>query len=194
MKRCPVCGKDKSEFEMRPIVNVEELAMGDAVSDVDSKEDVGGAKLHVVCRACWLALLESRSKEEIVELLETIAGILFEVARVQIRVPQMSEVIEKFKKMPMIPSPSVPQIQPLTYPQPQIAPGGWGTGVSDGSSMPLGGGQWQNGTRIDLSSGGNSSTANLAEQFGNLMFGEDFHLGPNWTEGDNDAGEPVSSE
>lgn len=184
MKRCPVCGKDRSEFEMRPIVNVEELAMGDAVSDASSKEDVGGAKLHVVCRSCWLALLESRTKEEVVDLLETISGILFEVARRQAEHKWPDGfVLEKAEVPPAV------RIQPM----PNIYPTGhiW---VDPYMVMP-GGGQWTNGTRIDpLSQGGScSNSLNLAEQFGNLMFGEDFHLGPNWTEGDNDGGEPVSS-
>jgi len=186
MKRCPVCGKDKAEFEMRPIVNVEELAMGDAVSDASSKEDVGGAKLHVVCRQCWLALLESRSKEEVVELLETISGILFEVAKAKAKAA-FSPIIEK---MPMIGTP--------TFPQPQIAPlGGHGTWIDPG--QPLAGDQWSgvsSGTRIDLSQSGTlqaSNTLNLAEQFGNLMFGEDFHLGPNWATGGDDGGDDNSS-
>jgi len=201
VKRCPVCGKDKSEFEMRPIVNAEELAMGDAVSDGDSKEDVGGAKLHVVCRSCWLALLETRSKEEIVELLETISGILFEIARAQAQAPSMSEIIEKAQKMPMVPSPSQP-LQPHIYPT--FPSGGlpwWGTGSGSDQFLPKDG-QWANGTKVDLHSGSSTGnlrahncTTNLAEQFGTLMFGEDYHLGVDWAvEGDDDAGEPVPSE
>lgn len=188
MKRCPVCGKDKSEFEMRPIVNVEELAMGDAVSDVDSKEDVGGAKLHVVCRSCWLALLESRSKEEVVELLETISGILFEVAKAKAK-QQWSDFAPVIEKAGPVPTSPGIQIQPL---------GGQGTWI-DPNPLTVGGeGWWSNGTRVDLSQSGtigmNTSnlTLNLAEQFGNLMFGEDFHLGKNWTEGGDDGGNDPS--
>jgi len=79
MIKCPVCGKQKSAFQMRPIVNIEELRVGAAMSDQPTEQEVAGQKVDVVCRDCWMQILNSRSKEEVIEILETICGVLMEV-------------------------------------------------------------------------------------------------------------------
>lgn len=78
MIKCPVCGKQKSAFQMRPIVNIEELKVGAAMSDQPTEQEVAGQKVDVVCRDCWMQILESRTKEEVIEILETICGVLLE--------------------------------------------------------------------------------------------------------------------
>jgi len=168
VKKCPVCGKDRSEFEMRPLVNVEELAVGDAMSDQDSKQDVGGARVHVVCRSCWLALLDGKSKAEVMELLETICGILFEVAKARDErakgfiYGEPAVLIEKMQQFPQL----VPAIgvQPFN-PCPTVFPPN-STGcisVSSGTGATL----------DSVSSNRGNNIQDLAVQWRDTMFGED---------------------
>lgn len=87
MTKCVLCGKARAENEMRPLINVDELAVGNALSEADEQEgveavrEVGGATLQVVCRPCWHAILESKEKGDVIEMLETLCGLLFEVER-----------------------------------------------------------------------------------------------------------------
>jgi hypothetical protein len=64
---------------MRPIVNIEELKMGAAMTEQPTKQKMAGAEVDVICRDCWITLLNNRSKEEIIEILETICGLMMEV-------------------------------------------------------------------------------------------------------------------
>lgn len=128
MMKCPVCGKSKSAFEMRPIVNIEELKVGAAMSEEKTEQDVAGAKVDVVCRDCWMALLKNRSKEEVIEIMETICGILMEADnRMKERTPSFDfrEILEKQG----VSSPGV-QIQPMPLIQP------YGGGSTGGISVP----------------------------------------------------------
>jgi hypothetical protein len=79
--KCPVCQKDKADCEFRPLINVKELSVGNALSEQDSGRDVGGAKLQMVCRNCWQAILDSKEKSEVIEIMETLAGLLLEIDR-----------------------------------------------------------------------------------------------------------------
>jgi len=87
MKRCVLCGNQRAEFEMRPLVNVKELALGNQLSeadkapDVEAERKVGDSVLQIVCRACWLGILDSKDKATVVEMFETICGLLFEMER-----------------------------------------------------------------------------------------------------------------
>lgn len=167
MKKCPVCSKDKSEFEMRPLVNVEELDVGDVMSERDTKEDVGGAKLHVVCRSCWLTVLKDKSKDEIMELLETICGLLLEVGKAKKESWggasfEPSILIEKATKYPFVP-PSAPIGVPnISFP---------GNG-----DFLIGNGTTGSNLLLDSSSRTVSSNQinmpNLAVQWGHVMFGD----------------------
>jgi hypothetical protein len=171
MKKCPVCGKDKSEFEMRPLVNVEELAVGDAMSDQDSKQDVGGAKVHVVCRSCWLALLDGKSKAEIMELLETICGILFEVARERREKGLWAEPAVLIEKMSTFPHPIMPMLA-VSPCCPTLIPFPGSTGdiqISDGTHR----GNFLINNISESGVGNNMSIRNLAAQWGDMMFESD---------------------
>jgi hypothetical protein len=79
--KCPVCQKQKSEYEMRPLINVAELQVGAELSGEKSEKDIGGTKVDVVCRSCWEAILKTKSKEEVIEMFETLCGLLFEMEK-----------------------------------------------------------------------------------------------------------------
>jgi hypothetical protein len=118
MMKCPVCGKSKSAYEMRPIVNIEELKVGAAMSEEKSEQDVAGARVDVVCRDCWLSLLKNRTKEEVIEILETICGALMEADHRMKEPRAFDGIIEKDNnlfggKVTLVPC-AVPQ--PLTLP------------------------------------------------------------------------------
>lgn len=87
MKRCVLCGNQRAEFEMRPLVNVKELALGNQLSeadkapDVEAERKVGDSVLQIVCRSCWLEILNTKDKATILEMFETICGLLFEMDR-----------------------------------------------------------------------------------------------------------------
>lgn len=87
MVTCVLCGKQRAEFEMRPLVNLDELKVGNALAEpdkaagVESEREVGGSKLQIVCRSCWHAILESKDKAAVIEMMETLCGLLFEVDR-----------------------------------------------------------------------------------------------------------------
>lgn len=151
MMKCPVCNKSKSAFEMRPIVNVEELKVGAAMSEEKTEQEVAGTKVDVVCRDCWMTLLKNRSKEEVIEIMETICGILMEAdSRMkQHRNPfELADIIEKQYpiggtggKIYSVPCGS-PQTPPQTLPNavPWPMPGGGGLTVWGGTgtaSTPL---------------------------------------------------------
>ena len=117
MTKCVLCGKDRAENEMRPLINIDELAVGNMLSEADEQDgveaerEVGGATLQVVCRSCWHAILESKEKGDVIEMLETLCGLLFEVER------RRTEEREK---------------------QIRSAPGGWGsTAPTGGGAIPL---------------------------------------------------------
>ncbi len=164
MLKCPVCGKDKTEMEMRPLINVAELKAGNILSDQKSEREVNGAKLQMVCRPCWGAILASKTQEEVVEILETICGLLLEVERRRVQeraslVPSgMEEIVEKAKRVsPLFPTPTFPPMYP-SVPQPndwdqQKYPyiGDIPPGLIPGTSTPY----WQIGTsgsKINMSS------------------------------------------
>lgn len=148
MLKCPLCQKDKTEYEMRPLINVDELKVGNNLSDQKSEREVGGAKLQMVCRGCWAHILENKTLPEVIEILETMCGLLLELDRrraeslvmtTQLRTPFTTEDIEKmipkinrFGKAPAIlPGPPV-EITPMVpggYP-------GWGDNTSDPNSTP----------------------------------------------------------
>jgi len=78
-----MCGKDRSELEMRPLVNVDELKAGNIIGDCkdEGEREIGDGLVNVVCRSCWLDLLGTKTKDEIIEIFETICGLLFEIDR-----------------------------------------------------------------------------------------------------------------
>jgi len=78
-----MCSKDRSELEMRPLVNVDELKAGNIIGDCkdEGEREIGDGLVNVVCRSCWLELLNTKSKDEIIEIFETICGLLFEIDR-----------------------------------------------------------------------------------------------------------------
>ena len=78
-----MCGKDRSELEMRPLVNVAELKAGNIIGDCkdEGEREIGDGLVNVVCRSCWLDLLATKSKSEVIEIFETICGLLFEIDR-----------------------------------------------------------------------------------------------------------------
>lgn len=114
MTKCQLCGKDKTEYEMRPLINVAELKMGEAMTEEKSEREIGGAKLQIVCRGCWQHILENKEKGEVIEMMETLCGLLFEVDRKQHErnAALMGEIIEKVanpvRKITMIPAKSQP--------------------------------------------------------------------------------------
>ena len=83
MTNCVMCGKSRSELEMRPLVNVEELKAGNIIGECkeEGEREIGDAPVNVVCRYCWLDLLNTKSKAEVIEIFETICGLLFEIDR-----------------------------------------------------------------------------------------------------------------
>jgi hypothetical protein len=106
---CPVCHKNKADCEFRPLINVKELSVGDALSEQDSGRDIGGAKLQMVCRNCWQAILDSKEKSEVIEIMETLAGLLLEIDRrrkEEAKRPSF-EIIEKSRPF-TFPSPGYP--------------------------------------------------------------------------------------
>lgn len=120
MTKCPVCDKPKSEYEMRPLINVEELKVADQMSEQSSEREVGGAKLQMVCRACWAHILSGKTHAEVVEMMETLAGLLLELDR-RAKTPPMPQPVpadsgfganaeEWLEKM---------RRTPITYPQPK---------------------------------------------------------------------------
>jgi hypothetical protein len=175
--KCPVCGKSKSAFEMRPIVNVDELKVGAAMSEEKSEQDVAGAKVDVVCRDCWMALLKERSKEEVIEILETICGVLMEADnRMKERTPSFDfrEIIEKHG----VSSPGV-QIQPMPLIQPYG--GGGPGGISVPPNTPIHIQPW-NGTNFTKWEGGAShvtmgSPGNVTISNGFKTWYDSFHKG-----------------
>jgi len=104
MLKCPVCGKQKTLLEMRPLINVKELAMGNELSEQDGEREVGGAKLQMVCRNCWSAILETKEKEEVIEILETLSALLIEIDRrnrEQAHLPSLvGQIVEKDIQLP----------------------------------------------------------------------------------------------
>jgi hypothetical protein len=78
-----MCGKSRSELEMRPLVNVDELKAGNIIGECkeEGEREIGGGQVNVVCRHCWLDLLGTKTREEIIEIFETICGLLFEIDR-----------------------------------------------------------------------------------------------------------------
>ena len=112
MTKCQLCGKDKTEYEMRPLINVAELKMGEAMTEEKSEREIGGAKLQIVCRGCWQHILENKEKGEVIEMMETLCGLLFEIDRKQHErnAALMGEIIEKaanpIRRITMIPSPN----------------------------------------------------------------------------------------
>ena len=99
--KCPVCQKDKTEMEFRPLINVDELKVGNSLSDQKSEREVGGAKLQMVCRNCWQHILQNKTPDEIIEMLETICGLLLEMDRRRATTPQLSPAFtsEDIEKM-----------------------------------------------------------------------------------------------
>jgi hypothetical protein len=118
MTKCQLCGKDKTEYEMRPLINVAELKMGEAMTEEKSEREIGGAKLQIVCRGCWQHILENKEKGEIIEMMETLCGLLFEIDRKQHErnAALMGEIIEKaaspIRKITMITRPAI-NLQPM---------------------------------------------------------------------------------
>lgn len=124
--KCPVCQKDKAETEMRPLVNVAELKVGEAISDQKIERDVAGTKLQVVCRACWAAILSTKSKEEVMEMMETLVALLMEMERRAAPASVLSEDWVEKMKGGWNPPPLIPSQwgnQPRVYKQPMIPQG-----------------------------------------------------------------------
>lgn len=156
MINCPVCQKQKAETEMRPLINVAELKVGATLAEAKVEREIAGAKLQIVCRACWAAILAAMPKEDVIEMMETLSILLFEMEKRA--APAMianEEWIEKFKggfnQQPMLPPPWA--IQPQVYKQPMVPQGpqwvaphfvGDGNGTADGgftigtSIVPMG--------------------------------------------------------
>lgn len=120
MTKCPVCQKPKSEYEMRPLIDVKEIKVADKLTEESSEREVGGAKLQIVCRSCWTAILASMTKEEVMEMMETLAGLILEMERrhqeklttIQLQPTNVGgmEEIEKYFQRPVAPVPSWPHI------------------------------------------------------------------------------------
>lgn len=98
MMKCPVCSKDKTLYEMRPLINVRELMVGNELSEQKSEQEVGGAKLQMVCRNCWQAILDSKEKSEVIEILETLAALLLEQDRKHREQAKAFELVEQIEK------------------------------------------------------------------------------------------------
>lgn len=146
MTKCPVCQKDKSEYEMRPLFNVKEIKVSSELSGEKNEREIGGAKLDMVCRSCWEEVLKGKTKEEIMEMFETLCGLLLELDRK--RSGDLNDWIEKMRTPAPPPSqiplvfPSLPQINPwVGTPQPGIT---WITStagtalMTDGNSVNSG--------------------------------------------------------
>jgi hypothetical protein len=124
MTKCPVCQKPKSEYEMRPLIDVKEIKVADKLTEESSEREVGGAKLQIVCRQCWTHILSNMTKEEVMEMMETLAGLILEMERRHSQqitmqpVGDMSE-IEKYLQRPVAPTPSWLQINRF---QPKFGP------------------------------------------------------------------------
>jgi hypothetical protein len=111
MLKCPVCGKDKTLYEMRPLINVRELAVGNELSEQKAEREVGGAKLQMVCRNCWQAILDSKEKSEVIEILETLSALLLEQDQRHREQAKKFELVETIEK-----------VRPFTFPSPGITP------------------------------------------------------------------------
>lgn len=96
--KCPVCGKDKTLYEMRPLINVRELSIGNQLSEQKAEQEIGGAKLQMVCRNCWQAILDSKDKSEVIEILETLSALLLELDRRQREQAKLAQVEERIEK------------------------------------------------------------------------------------------------
>jgi hypothetical protein len=149
MMKCPVCSKDKTLYEMRPLINVRELSVGNDLSEQKAEREVGGAKLQMVCRNCWQAILDSKEKSEVIEILETLAALLLEQDqrhREQAKKFELVETIEKARVSRATPfvAPSHPQypnpFRDDEYRTPVYPPNGspWGMPPTVGPSWVVG--------------------------------------------------------
>lgn len=107
MMKCPVCSKDKTLYEMRPLINVRELVVGNELSEQKAEREVGGAKLQMVCRNCWQAILDSKEKSEVIEILETLSALLLEQDQRHREQAKKFELVETIEK-----------VRPFTFPSP----------------------------------------------------------------------------
>lgn len=182
MVKCVLCGKQRAEFEMRPLVNLDELKVGNALAEADkadgaeAERDVGGSKVQVVCRSCWHGILESKDKAEVIEMMETLCGLLFEIDRRArdaeakakraepsgLSASDQWEAIEKARG---------PGRSPGIMPSPRPMIGGWGHrtlgdrlhghGVYVGDPLPeIGGWSVGTGTQVMISAAGLRGLAN----------------------------------
>jgi len=120
MTKCPMCQKQKSEYEMRPLLNVKELQVAQELSEDKNEREVGGTKVDIVCRSCWEEVLKNRTKEEVIEMFETLCGLLFEMDK---KAKDMQGVIEKTPMpYPTWPTVTVPHADPNVFPMPNQGP------------------------------------------------------------------------
>jgi hypothetical protein len=167
-----MCGKSRSELEMRPLVNVDELKAGNIIGECkeEGEREIGDGQVNVVCRYCWLDLLGTKTKEEIIEIFETICGLLFEIDR---------RYKEEKKQTLQIGGGSIEwgsgdqYTLPLTAP---INPTIWKTGTNDNTFTI-------NSTATELFTTG-SSSSNITFDAGNISIsgGTLTNLGNQWEE------------
>jgi hypothetical protein len=109
---------------MRPLVNVDELAVSHALSDTkgdEAERAIGDATLQVVCRACWHEILAAKDKGEVVEMFETICGLLFELQNRAIAM-QQDAVIEKKAVRTFPNGTDIVTFRPAVNPHPNVIP------------------------------------------------------------------------
>jgi hypothetical protein len=134
MVKCSMCNKKRADNEMRPLIGVDELDVADKMADEPISEDreIGGAEMKIVCRSCWKLILDNKGKDEIIEMLETMSGILFEMDK---RLNQealyrktdtddFGEIIEKelHPKHPQHPQPQWPDTRGPIWIVPPVVP------------------------------------------------------------------------
>ncbi len=159
MVTCAVCNKKRSELDMRPLVNVDELDLANELSEAGDKEgveatrEVAGAELQVVCRRCWVDILSGMEKDDIIEQLETLCGLLFELERRKVEEAATRTVIIEKERDPLLPIPTGPPMVPIgpLAPMPTLPRPGtpWASPPYRDSTYP----RWQH-TQILCKSGG----------------------------------------
>lgn len=121
MVKCAVCNKKRSELDMRPLVNVDELELANGLAEAGDKDgveatrEVAGSELQVVCRRCWVDILQGMDKDAVIEQMETLCGLLFEMERQKLeQALERTIIIEKERETVPNPAPAWPFGGPLT--------------------------------------------------------------------------------
>ena len=219
MVKCAVCNKKRSELDMRPLVNVDELDLANDLAGAGDKDgveatrEVAGSELQVVCRRCWIDILKGMDKDDVIEQLETLCGLLFEIERKAVEQASERMVIIEKERNPLLPLPTGPvpavplgpYVAPFPIPTPMApVPGSpwaptphdtsdprWGQIWCHGTgNMLLSGVTEQQGQAVNTAGSGGTFTGSVAFDAGRTM-GATWQTGGNAPDDDDELGAPA---